>query len=404
MRILHVLDHSAPLQSGYTFRTLSILREQRRLGWETSQITSSKHPSTVLEEEAEGVRFHRTPAETAPWARLPVLKHLGVIRSLERRLGALVDEVAPDIVHAHSPALNGVAAANVARAHDIPLVYEMRALWEDAAVDHGTSRNGGPRYRATRAMESYVLNRADAVTTICSGLRNDIVGRGIPESKVTVIPNAVDVGRFSTARRRDPDLARRFGLDGAEVVGFIGSFYAYEGLDLLVSAMPALMSRRPRLKLLLVGGGPQDEHLRERARALGLDDRIAFTGRIPFDDVRQHYDLVDVLVYPRIHMRLTDLVTPLKPLEAMAMGKLVVASDVGGHRELIRDGETGVLFRAGSPDDLSDKLEAALDAGEHGDRLRRNARRFVERERTWAKSVEGYRTVYARLLEGAVRV
>lgn len=404
MRILHVLDHSAPLQSGYTFRTLSILREQHRLGWETSQVTSSKHPSVELEEEAEGVRFHRTPAETAAWAKLPVLRHLGVIRSLEQRLRSLVDELRPDIVHAHSPALNGVAAANVARARKIPLVYELRALWEDAAVDHGTSRNGGPRYRATRAMESYVLSRADAVTTICGGLRSDIVGRGVPESKVTVIPNAVDVETFSTARRRDADLARRLSLDNAEVVGFIGSFYAYEGLDLLVSAMPELVSRRPRLKLLLVGGGPQDEPLREKARTLGLSDRIVFTGRVPFDEVRRHYDLVDVLVYPRIPMRLTDVVTPLKPLEAMAMGKLVVASDVGGHRELVRDGETGVLFRAGDPDDLGAKLEAALEARELGAEIRRNARRFVEDERTWAKSVAGYRSVYGRLLNGAARV
>ena len=399
MRILYVLDHSAPLQSGYTFRTLSILKEQRRLGWETAQVTSSKHPSTELEEEAEGVRFYRTPSATAPWAKLPILRHLGVIRSLERRLGALVEDLKPDIVHAHSPALNGVAASNVGRARGIPLVYEMRALWEDAAVDHGTSREGGARYTATRALESHLLKRADAVTTICRGLWNDIVSRGIPENKVTVIPNAVDVEKFSTARGRDAVLAKKLSIEGAEVVGFIGSFYAYEGLELLLSAMPALTSRRPRLKLLLVGGGPQDAHLREKVRAMGLGDRIVFTGHVPFDDVRKYYGLIDVLVYPRIHMRLTDVVTPLKQLEAMAMGKLLVASDVGGHLELIRDGETGTLFRAGDPVDLSDKLARMLDAGELGEQMKETARRFVECERTWAKSVEGYRTVYAGLLE-----
>ena len=403
MRILHVLDHSAPLQSGYTFRTLSILKEQRRLGWETAQVTSSKHPSTELEEEAEGVRFYRTPSDTAPWTKLPILRHLGVIRSLERRLGALVDDFEPDILHAHSPALNGVAASRVGRARGIPFVYEMRALWEDAAVDHGTSREGGPRYAATRALESHVLKRADAVTTICRGLRNDIVSRGIPEHKVTVIPNAVDVETFSTGRDRDADLAKKLSVDGAEVVGFIGSFYAYEGLELLLSAMPALARRRPRLKLLLVGGGPQDGLLREKARATGLGERIVFTGRVPFDDVQQYYALIDVLVYPRIHMRLTDVVTPLKPLEAMAMRKLVVASDVGGHLELIRDGETGSFFRAGDPEDLSDKLARMLEAGELGERIKDQARRFVECERTWAKSVEGYRSVYAAVLEGAAR-
>ena len=318
-------------------------------------------------------------------------------------MGSLVEALKPDILHAHSPALNGVAASNVGRARGIPVVYEMRALWEDAAVDHGTSREGGVRYTATRALESHVLKRADAVTTICRGLWNDIVGRGIPENKVTVIPNAVDVEKFSTARSRDADLAKKFSVEGAEVVGFIGSFYAYEGLDLLLTAMPALTSRRPRLKLLLVGGGPQDGHLREKARAMGLDDKIVFTGRVPFDDVRKYYDLIDVLAYPRIHMRLTDVVTPLKPLEAMAMGKLLVASDVGGHVELIRDGETGTLFRAGDPGELSDKLVRMLDAGKLGQQMKERARRFVECERTWAKSVEGYRSVYAGVLEGAAR-
>jgi glycosyltransferase involved in cell wall biosynthesis len=159
------------------------------------------------------------------------------------------------------------------------------------------------------------------------------------------------------------------------------------------------MRQRPRLKLLLVGGGPEDERLREQVRNLGLGERIVFTGRVPFEDVRRHYDLIDVLVYPRISMRLTDVVTPLKPLEAMAMGKLLVASDVGGHRELVRDKETGTLFRAGDPDDLRAKLASTLDAGEEGERMKEQARRFVENERTWVRSVEGYRDVYGRLVE-----
>jgi PEP-CTERM/exosortase A-associated glycosyltransferase len=403
MRILHVLDHSAPLQSGYTFRTLSILREQRRLGWETAQVTSSKHRATALEEDAEGMHFYRTLPTAAAWAKLPVLRQVAVIRSLARRLEELVDVVGPDILHAHSPALNGVAVCRVGAARGIPVVYEMRALWEDAAVDHGTSRDGGVRYRVTRALESYVLRRADAVTTICNGLRDEIVARGIPESDVTVIPNAVDVERFSAERRRDGELARALGLDGAEVVGFIGSFYAYEGLGLLLSAMATLAPYRPNLRLLLVGGGPQDQNLRQKAVALGLGDKVVFTGRVPFDDVGRHYDLVDVLAYPRLHMRLTDLVTPLKPLEAMAMGKPLVASDVGGHVELIEDGETGWLFGAGDASELAAKLAHALDLDDRGRSVGAAARRFVERERTWAKSVARYRDVYARVLEGAAR-
>ena len=399
MRILHVLDHSAPILSGYTYRTLSILREQRRLGWETAHVTSSKHPAEALIEESEGFRFYRTPAPRGLPSKLPVVRQLSVVRELEGRLRGLVREVEPDILHAHSPSLNALAALRVGRDFGRPVVYELRAFWEDAAVDHGTSMKGGVRYRLSRALETHVLRRADAVAVICEGIRKDVLSRGIPEEKLTVIPNSVDVDRFSTERRRDPGLARRFGLEGREVLGFLGSFYAYEGLELLIEAVPALLERRPRLRVLLVGEGPREEHLRRRVRELGLGDKVLFPGRVPHSEVRRYYDLIDVLVYPRFAMRLTEMVTPLKPLEAMAMGKLLVASNVGGHRELIRDGETGILFEAGNAADLVRKILLALEDEELGRRIPARARRFVEEERTWARGIAGYRPLYERLMK-----
>ena len=403
-RILHVLDHSAPILSGYTYRTLSILREQRRLGWETAHVTSSKHPAEAQVEESEGFVFYRTPAPRGIGSRLPVMNQLAVVRELEGRLRSLVPEVRPDILHAHSPSLNGLAALRVGRDLGLPVVYEVRAFWEDAAVDHGTSREWGVRYRLTRALETHVLKRVDAVTAICEGLKKDLIARGIPEEKLTVIPNSVDVNRFSTDRSRDLDLSRRLGLEGCEVLGFLGSFYAYEGLALLIDALPPLLERRPRLRLLLVGEGPTEDHLRRRARELGVEGKVVFPGRVPHAEVRRYYDLVDVLVYPRFAMRLTETVTPLKPLEAMAMGKLLVASDVGGHRELVKDGETGILFEAGSASDLVRKVLLALEDPDLPRRIPLQARRFVEEERTWAKGVARYRPLYERVAKEAARV
>jgi len=404
VRILHILDHSAPILSGYTYRTLSILREQRRLGWETAHVTSSKHPAEALVEESEGFRFYRTPASRGLPAKLPVVRQLSVVRELEGRLRGLVREVEPDILHAHSPSLNALAALRVGRDFGCPVVYELRAFWEDAAVDHGTSKEDGVRYRLSRALETHVLRRADAVAVICEGIRKDVVGRGIPEEKLTVIPNSVDVERFTTERRRDAELARLLGLEGCEVLGFLGSFYAYEGLELLIEAFPALLLKRPRLRVLLVGAGPREEALRRRARDLGVADKVVFPGRVPHAEVRRYYDLIDVLVYPRFAMRLTETVTPLKPLEAMAMGKLLVASNVGGHRELIRDGETGLLFEAGNASDLVRKVLLALEDQELGRRIPIRARRFVEEERTWARAVAAYQPVYQRLMTGRAGV
>jgi PEP-CTERM/exosortase A-associated glycosyltransferase len=328
---------------------------------------------------------------------MPVLRELALMRALERRLDDVVERVRPDILHAHSPVLNAVPAIRVGRRHRIPVVYEVRAFWEDAAADHGTAREGGPRYRATRALETWALRRADAVTCICEGLRKDILARGIPERRVTVIPNAVDIDAFRFGEAGDEELRARLGLSGKVVVGFVGSFYAYEGLDLLLDALPSVAIEIPDVRVLLVGGGPQEKALKEQAHRLGIAERVLFAGRVPHGDVQRYYALMDIMAYPRHAMRLTELVTPLKPLEAMAQGRLLVASDVGGHRELITDGETGILFQAGSARGLADAILRLLGMRNRWDEIRNNGRRFVERERNWRGSVERYRPVFEGL-------
>lgn len=396
MRILHILDHSVPLHSGYSFRTLAILREQRRLGWDTVHLTGPKQEGCAVDEEqVDGLNFYRTRARSAPLASMPVGREILQMADLQARLKSVAREVRPDILHAHSPLLNVLPALRVGRSLGIPVVYEVRAFWEDAAVDHGTTRVGGIRYRITRALETHALQRVAAVTTICEGLRGDIVRRGIPADRITVIPNAVDVERFPGAREPDPTLARKLGLESGPVLGFIGSFYHYEGLEVLLRALPVIHSQAPDVRVLFVGGGPEDANLRSRAAAMGLNNQARFVGRVPHDEVNQYYDLIDVLVYPRLHTRLTDLVTPLKPLEAMAQGRLVVASDVGGHRELIRDGETGILFRAGDPEALATAVLRLLGSPESWPALRGEARRYVETERSWPGVVDRYRRVYA---------
>lgn len=402
MRVLHVLDHSIPLHSGYTFRTRSILREQRALGWETFHVTGSKQNSGEMREETvDGLHFYRTPPAAGALAKLPVLNQKQVIDGLVRRLSEIIPQIKPDVLHAHSPSLNAIAALRAGKKFGIPVVYEVRAFWEDAAVDHGTATEGGLRYRLTRALETHALKRADAVTTICEGLRRDIVARGIPADKITVIPNAVDIDKFAVGGVADQDLKTKLGLQGARLIGFIGSFYAYEGLDILLRAAPALTAERPDLRILLVGGGPEDARLRQMAQDLGIADKVVFTGRVPHEQVQMYYDLLDVLVYPRLSMRLTDLVTPLKPLEAMAQGRVLAASDVGGHLELIVDGKTGVLFKADDPQALADKVGALADAQADWPALRAAGRQFVESERNWKASVGRYKSIYGRLTGAA---
>ncbi len=401
MRILHVLDHSIPLHSGYTFRTAAILREQRALGWETYHLTSAKQGSTAAAvEDVDGLRFYRCEVPAAAPAGINEWR---LMRSTEKRLEQLARELRPDVLHAHSPVLNAIPAIRVGRRLGIPVVYEVRAFWEDAAVDHGTTAEGSLRYRATRVLESWAFKRVGHVFTICEGLRRDIVARGIPEQKVTVIPNAVDVQGFQLSGEPDSALKRKLGLNGKTVLGFVGSFYAYEGLDLLLEAFARLQAQRQDLRVLLVGGGPQEANLKAQAERLRIADKVVFTGRVPHAEVSRYYDLIDLLVYPRHSMRLTELVTPLKPLEAMAQGRIFMASDVGGHKELIRDGETGRLFAAGKVDSLVTTVGEMLDHREQWPAMRAAGRRFVEQVRNWKNSVANYDSIYRRLVAGRAK-
>jgi len=395
MRILHVLDHGLPMHSGYAFRTRAIVKAQLAQGWEVACLTGPRHAAEGPDPEiVEGITFHRTRA--LPTMPSP-LREWQEVRAMSRRIEQLVDLWRPDQLHAHSPVLNALAAMPVARRKGLPLLYEIRAFWEDAAVGNGTSSEGSPRYRLTRMLESHAARKADAVAVICEGLRKDLIARGMSPDKIIVAPNGVDMNLFGAPLSPDPDFARTLGLEDAETVGFIGSFYDYEGLDDLIAAMPRLVERRPKTQLLLVGGGPMEAQLKAQAAASPVADRIRFVGRVPHDEVDRYYALIDILAYPRKAMRLTELVTPLKPLEAMAQRKLVVASDVGGHRELIRHDVTGTLFPAGDPDALADAVAGLFEQRGDWEHRRDTARHFVESERNWSSNISVYAPVYQRL-------
>ncbi|AEP30657.1 TIGR04063 family PEP-CTERM/XrtA system glycosyltransferase [Brumicola nitratireducens] len=399
MKVLHVLDHSIPLHSGYTFRTKAILEQQHGFGIDTVHVTSAKQGDfSTNPETIDELIFYRSEVPTGFFSKLPLIGQMAIISSLKKSLVKVIKTENPDIIHAHSPSLNGVAANWAAKKFGIPFVYEIRAFWEDAAVDHGTCKEGDLRYRLTRAMESNVVKNADAVTVICQGLKDDLIARGVASSKITLIPNAVELDKFI---HRTPDesakqaLRDKLNMGDAFVLGFIGSFYAYEGLDILVRAMHTLASSDKPFSLLLVGGGPQDANLKALAKELKVEDKIIFTGRVAHAEVANYYDLVDLLVFPRKSMRLTELVTPLKPLEAMAQKKLVLASDVGGHKELIEDGSNGYLFAADDEKELAEKI-IEISGKEHAGILD-NGLSFVKEVRNWKVSVSNYLPIYERL-------
>lgn len=399
-RVLHVLDHSLPLHSGYTFRTRAILRAQEAAGLEVRGITSLRH-NTEAEwtepcETFDGLTFHRSAGNLKGPVGLSEFREMSALRDA---ILDLAKEWRPDVIHAHSPALCGGGAMRAARKLGVPFVYEIRAFWEDAAVGNLTGKQGSLKYRLTRALETQIANGADAVFTICNGLRDDLIARGIPAGKIGVMPNGVDLTLFGDPGARDEELARELGLyPGTPVIGYIGSFYDYEGVDDLIAAMPLLRRAHPDARLFLVGAGKLDKDWRAAAAALPEPEAVTFTGRVPHDQVERYYSLIDVLAYPRKQSRLTDLVTPLKPLEAMAQGRLVAASNVGGHRELITHGETGVLFEPDNPAACAEALADLFERRSGWDGLRANGLSHVKTRHDWHLNARRYLDVYHILL------
>lgn len=399
MRVLHVLDHSLPYFSGYSFRSDAILRAQWQLGFDPVVVTSPSHRDFTQDcETRAGIVYHRLRWPFG-WERVPLIKQTARVTVLARAIKQLAAEWKVDLIHAHSPAFDGLAAARAAQALGLPWVYELRYYDEDAAVARGKFAFNSWPYRLARRLEQTALTHAPHITTISQALRADLITRGIAPERITVIPNGVDTAVFQPMEP-DAELVARYGLAGHTVFGFIGSFYFYEGLDDLIRAALRVIDERPNVRLLLVGDGEAMRDLRALVPD-ALRDCFIFTGNIAHDEVKRYYSVMDAVVYPRRRSRLTELTTPLKPLEAMAMSRPVVASNVGGLRELIEGDSAARFYEPGDVEALATCLRELAAQPALGQAMGRRARRFVVRERSWVTIVARYADVYQTAINTA---
>lgn len=400
-RILHVLTNSLPhLQSGYTVRAQQIAVAQVAAGLDPHMVTRAGFP--LVEGRAgrgidrvDGIAYHRI-APGMPLSGAPGVIVTQTAAGLER----LAAELRPAVLHPTTNFLNAQAALAVRESLGIRLVYEVRGFLEETWASRvGGSARIADRYARGREVETACMKAADAVVTLSETMKADIVARGIPAERITVIPNAVDGARF-TPRVRDDVLAGRLGIAPGEIVlGYISSMVRYEGIRYLIEATRLLRDRGRHVRLLLVGDGEERGALEERADELGLRaDRAAiFTGRVPHAEIEGYYSIIDLFVVPRTADRVSQLVTPLKPYEAMAMERCLVVSGVGALLEIVQEGETGRSFTPEDPVALADALEPLLDDPGERDRLGRNARAWVLEHRTWERNGALYRALYERL-------
>ncbi len=399
--VLHVLDHSWPVMSGYSIRSRNLITAQHRIGQPMLVVTGPLHElddPTSSELMVDGVLYQRTPilgtlAGRALRSHWPLLRERETVRLLRNRILELIDSQPVSIVYAHSPALCGLAALQAARRRDLPLVYEVRAFWEDAAVDQKRTRATSLRYRLTRELESYVARKADAVAAISQALLEDLRQRGLPSERLFHLPNGVDADIFAPAPR-DERLAAELALTDEPVFGFFGSLYRYEGVAWLIRAVAELRSRGNRFNLVIAGSGEDRAAIENAIRECDAAGYVRIIDRVPHDEIRRYYSLVDVMVFPRLSVRLTELVTPLKPLEAMSLQKAVLASNVGGHRELVEHNGTGLLFRPEDISDFCDQAERLIGSPALRRQLGEGGREMILRDKDWKVLARRYQSVY----------
>jgi glycosyltransferase involved in cell wall biosynthesis len=432
VKVLHVLANGPPDVNGYAIRTHGLMKAYSELpNVEVVGLTSPWYPdkdSMAKPIEMDGITYHRCLhparmksvkgtamnwfasrgryrmagsegfASKSLWRKgvsllfKPLrpgwswLEERIIFKHFTSRIIEVAEEENAEIIHAHVPYRVGIPALRAARKLGIPFIYEMRGMWEESAVASGRWRSGGLAYRRFRRMETKVLRAANSVICISETLRQEAISRGVNENKISVVPNAVD----AEVVRNESDLLHEMKdkLDQKLVVGYIGSLRELEGVDLTAEAVSILNKRGVDVNFLVLSSQSGQDELRAYCDDLGIAENTDIVGPVPHDQVAPFYDLIDVFVVSRPDTRVTRLVTPLKPFEAMRSGTAVVMADLPALAEIVEDGETGRLYPAENSQALAEIIHELVLDGELREYLGRNAASWAIANRTWRSVVE----------------
>jgi len=377
-RILYGLHHYFPLADGYTIRSQSIL-EYLKKNYRVEMVTLVNH--NWLE-------------------RCPVLREPYRMHVFRRRLIHSIEKTDPQIIHVNSPWQVGLPANEVGSVFGIPVIYEVRGFWEETKVVQGEIDPKSKKYQQIRDQETNVMFYADRIVAISEGLRTEIINRGIEPEKISVVPNGIDTGKFSQIAPEEQSLRliQKYNLENSKVIGYIGSVRKLEGLGGIIRALPQLIRLIPEVKFLIVGDGPDLAKLKQETAALNLQNYVIFAGETDHSQIREYYSILDLFILPRLPGYVNEIVTPLKILEAMALGKTVLASNVGGIAEIIENGRTGFLFNKNDLDNFISKCTTLLEREPLRQKISVAAREWVVNRRDWQMVLQKYDQIYEQLL------
>ncbi|MEP1231391.1 MAG: glycosyltransferase [Litorimonas sp.] len=407
-RGLYFLHNSLPINSGgYATRSHGILTHVNQQGFEISGVTRLGFPhdrgkayadkSYDVKDNVDGVDYFRLLSKDIGLGKLPIKEYL------QANIAAhmpLIEAERPQILHGASNFINGLTANALAKSFGLISIYETRGLWEITRMSREPEYEGTDAFNLYVRMETQASLEADHCFAITQALKSEMVQRGVPAQKITVIPNGVDTKRFQPLTR-DLELKSELGFGSDDlIIGYIGSVVDYEGLDYLIKSMKQLVSRGYKnAKLLIVGDGAVLDDLKELTRKLRLTRYVHFTGRVPHEDVERYYSIIEVTPFPRKGYPVCEMVSPLKPFEAMAMEKTIVISDVAAMKEFVEHGVTGLIIQKDNVDALTDGLISLIDNADLRKSLGAAALDYVRKERDWDIIAARVSKVYAELIK-----
>ena len=402
--VLYMLNAALPWRlSGYTTRSHALLRALNSSGWTVSGAVRLSNAST-FEPRAhapaptkgttvDGV--HYLAHEQSKVMGYPTEPYWDACRDFAL---TQVQDQAPALIHAASTWMVGGVARDVANASGLPMIYEVRGFPHMSTSSMRPGFGFTAKYRLHHAMEMQVANSADHVFAITSGVHAELERNGVDPEKITLLPNGINMERF-VPQSRDQKLEQQLNVTGKTVIGYVGSLVEYEGLNLLLEALATLLQSHPNTVLLMVGDGPVIAPLRHQAHTLGLDHAVRFTGSVAPEEVERYYSLIDIAPFPRLGLPVCEIVSPMKPFEALGMEKAVVVSSVGALTEIVQDGVTGLVFQKDSSASLTEVLNRLLDDPDLARRLGAQGRSWVLENRTWEQHAAHVQRIYQELLD-----
>ncbi len=388
--LLYVLHNSLPYNSGgYATRAHGLMVGALQGGWDVHVVTRRGYPNDRKGltdsvgpefEIIDGVKYHRLFEEIRGFGKIPFNTYL---QEFSLHLAEKVKEIRPCIIHAASNHTIGLATNKVAHAFDIPSIYEIRGLWEITRISRQPDFENSEYYNMMSRLECQSAIEATNIFAITHALADEMRKRDKRINEIGYLPNGVDLERFNPMER-DRKLAKKLSIKDEVIIGYVGSIVSYEGLDLLMDALRIVIdSGVTNFKMIVVGDGVFLPKVEERYEINNLEDYVTFVGRVPHEEVEAYYSLIDIAPFPRLPLPVTEMVSPLKPFEAMAMKKAVISSNVAALTEIVTNNETGLLFEKGNAEDLAKKLSILISDEDLRQRLGQNSRYWVEEHRDW---------------------